>query len=297
MRKVLILGIIILAVAATCYFLSGTTWIKIYEIENVEDEKSPEAESIEQGMNIFQDDFSQSENVEEEGDPDHSESDVWWVNSGAFLIKEGGTGKTLFRELREGSQWQKKYQNHNSNETDKGTRPQNIFRLISKSKWENFIQEAYFNIDDYHLSKDEHRYESNGILLFNRYLDSDNLYYAGIRVDGNAVVKKKVNGEYYTMAIKKIYEGDYDRESNPNLLPINQWIGIRTEVETLSEGAIGIKLFLDKEHNGEWEFLLEVVDDGKEFGGKAITQAGYAGIRTDFMDVEFDDYKIEEIKE
>jgi hypothetical protein len=42
--------------------------------------------------------------------------------------------------------------------------------------------------------------------------------------------------------------------------------------------------------------VAEAKDDGKTFGGAAILNEGYAGIRTDFMDVEFDDYKIEVIK-
>lgn len=33
----------------------------------------------------------------------------------------------------------------------------------------------------------------------------------------------------------------------------------------------------------------EAKDDGKSYGGDAILNEGYAGIRTDFMDVEFDD--------
>jgi len=31
---------------------------------------------------------------------------------------------------------------------------------------------------------------------------------------------------------------------------------------------------------------------GKSFGGAAFMQEGYVGIRTDFMDVKFDNYKL-----
>ena len=37
-------------------------------------------------------------------------------------------------------------------------------------------------------------------------------------------------------------------------------------------------------------------DDGSEYGGAAFYGSGRSGIRTDFMDVEFDDYLAEELK-
>jgi len=55
---------------------------------------------------------------------------------------------------------------------------------------------------------------------------------------------------------------------------------------------VNIKLFIDRNKNGKWELILETKDDGKSFGGGAILNEGYAGLRTDFMDAEFDDYKI-----
>jgi hypothetical protein len=55
-----------------------------------------------------------------------------------------------------------------------------------------------------------HRMASNGVLLFNHYLDGDNLYYVGIRVDGSAIVKKKKDGVYYTMESKRVFPGKYD---------------------------------------------------------------------------------------
>jgi hypothetical protein len=38
-----------------------------------------------------------------------------------------------------------------------------------------------------------------------------------------------------------------------------------------------------------WQILVEAVDTGSS-GGSPIRQAGFAGIRTDFMDVEFDTF-------
>ena len=35
---------------------------------------------------------------------------------------------------------------------------------------------------------------------------------------------------------------------------------------------------------------VDVVDNGVQYGGSAFTQPGYGGVRTDFMDVAFDNY-------
>lgn len=243
---------------------------------------------------MFADDFSGKLALEERGDPDDSQSINWWVNSGAFLYIESGVGKTLFGELEKGTKWQKKYKNYNASETDNGHHPQNIFRLITKSEWKDFTQTAYYKINKYILSNDKHRSASNGILLFHRYQDGDNLYYAGLRVDGAVVIKKKYGGEYSQLGYKKIFKGEYDKYKKPNLLPINTWLGIKTETKSLSENSISLKVFIKKSDDGDWEKVLEVVDEniGRN---KIINKKGFAGIRTDFMDVEFDDYEIKEL--
>jgi hypothetical protein len=116
-----------------------------------------------------------------------------------------------------------------------------------------------------------------------------------LRVDGAVVVKKKYKGKYYMMAYKKILAGEYNRKSSPNLIPENEWIGVKSELRTIEDDKVQIKVFIDIERDGEWKEVLNVIDDGKKFGGRAILEEGYAGIRTDFMDVEFDDYRIEEL--
>ena len=244
----------------------------------------------------FSDPFDDKYVLEESGSMKSSDNKNWWVNSGAFLYVSKGTGKTIFGELEKKEKWRKDYKDYNADETDDGYHPQNIFRLITKSKWKNFTQECYYKIDRYILSDAKERSVSNGLLLFNRYQDGDNLYYAGARVDGLAIIKKKIKGEYFTLAEKQIYDGQYDRDHNPNFLPLHAWIGVRSEVLDNPDGTVTIKLFIDKDHSGNWELALKAVDDGKSFGGSVINDAGYAGIRTDFMDVEFDNYRIEELK-
>ena len=242
----------------------------------------------------FSDDFSVNATVEEAGDISESADSDWWLGSGAFFYRAEGTGRTVRGSLEAGSKWQTLYRKNDPGETDDGEHPQNIFRLVLRKEWRNLIQQSYFKIIEYRQSSDEHRSASNGLLLFNRYRDEDNLYYTGIRVDGTAVIKKKVDGAYYTMASKRIYAGEYDRESNPNLLPTDTWIGIRSEVSDNDDGTVAIRLFIDRDRSGKWEFALEAEDDGKSFGGEAIRGEGYAGIRTDFMDAQFDDYTIAE---
>ena len=243
---------------------------------------------------FFSDNFNKNEIIEESGSMSGSSNSSWWLNSGAFFIKENGIGKTFFGEIDKNSKWQKSYLQYNAVDTDNGFHPQNIFRLITKSKWQNFQQTIYAKIKKYNLSESKNRSESNGLLLFNRYVDSDNLYYAGIRVDGTAVIKKKINGNYYTLAQKSFYKADvpYNRDTNPNIIPDQKWIGLKSEIETNSDNTVSIKLFIDKDKTGNWVLAAEAKDDGKSYGGATILSEGYAGIRTDFMDVEFDEYQI-----
>jgi hypothetical protein len=224
-----------------------------------------------------------------------STSPYWWVNSGAKLIIDGGTGKTIQGDLAQNDKWRKLYAKANPTDTDNGYHPQNIFRLVTKGTWHNLTQVAYFKINQDQLSASPNRNESNGLLLFNRYDDSQNLYYTGIRVDGTAVIKKKKGSTYYTLAQQKIFPGIYDPTTSPNLLPHNTWIGIKSEVSTTPDHKVLIKVYTDVGRSGVWKLVATATDDGKSSGGIIDSKAS-AGIRTDFMDVEFEDYKIEEIK-
>lgn len=77
----------------------------------------------------------------------------------------------------------------------------------------------------------------------------------------------------------------------PNLFPGGSWAGMRVETVSTAGGVV-ISLYRDPERDGTWEKVLEARDDGSR-GESAITSEGYAGIRSDFMDVEFDDLRIE----
>ena len=240
--------------------------------------------------------FNVNGTLDEAGAMDQSWSPYWWLNSGGQMHLSLGIGQTVQGNLGTLSKWRLAYFLSNPTDTDNGYHPQNIFRLVTRSLWQNFKEEAYFRINADNVSDSPNRNQSNGILLFNRYLDSNNLYYAGIRVDGLAVIKKKMNGTYYTLNSKKIYtDASYERKTSPNLLPHGTWVGLRSEVLNNPDNTVTIRLFTDVGKTGVWKLVLETKDDNKSFGGNAISSSGYAGIRLDFMDVDFSNYKITNI--
>jgi hypothetical protein len=234
--------------------------------------------------------------LEEASSAKKSSDSHWWVNSGGMMKVEKDYFSTNLGKLKKDNFWRKLYKKNNSRDTDDGYYLQNIFRLVTRSEWQNMTQEVYFNISEINLSDSDFRNESNGVLLFNRYGDGDNLYYTGLRVDGHAVIKKKIDGKYHTMVEKSVFKkGEkYDRDDNPNLLPQNSWIGLKSELRNSGKKTVEIKLYIDAEGKGDWQLVLEAKDNGEKYGGSPFLEKGRAGIRTDFMDVKFRDYRIEE---
>ncbi len=228
--------------------------------------------------------------LKETGSMNASASPFWWLNSGGMMFISNGEGKTIQGELPVSSPWRLAYAASNPSDTDNGFHPQNIFRLLTRSMWNNASQQAYFMITYSQQSMSPNRNASNGLLFFSRYKDSGDLYYAGIRVDGTAVIKKKVDGVYYTMAQSPLFPGTYDQTNEPNLLPKNTWLGLRMETETRADGTVALKLYVDKSATGAWILAAVADDDGKSFGGPVIAGPAYIGIRTDFMDVVFRDF-------
>jgi hypothetical protein len=220
---------------------------------------------------------------------DDSSSPYWWVSSGAYMELKNGTARTVQGELPIGSKWQQQYALANSADTDGGIHPQNIFRLVLRTNWKDVSSELYYKINKYNLSAGPNRNASNGLFQMTRYVDQYNLYYTGIRVDGYAVIKKKILGKYYTMAYLKVLPGTFNPLLNPNLLPTNTWIGMRSVVKNLDAKRVQIQIFTDFAKTGTWKLVASSIDDGVSFGGPALG-AGHIGIRTDFMDAEFDDF-------
>ncbi len=237
------------------------------------------------------DTFDSAGRLVEAGGMSDSESPLWWLNSGAYFDRRSGVGATVQGTLPSSDYWRRLYASTSATDTDDGYRPQNLFRLLTRSRWQSSRQQVYFRVRRDNLSASPNRNASNGLLLMGRYLDHDNLYYAGVRVDGAAVIKKKYRGRYYTMAYARMFTGPlYDRASNPSLLPKDIWLGLRAEFRNNPNGTVRIGLFIDPGPGG-WVPVFDVLDDGREFGGPAITASGYGGIRTDFMDVELENYR------
>lgn len=230
--------------------------------------------------------------IEETGSMDESPDPFWWLDSGAMVYWVEDHFFTIQGDLSSDSRWWREYAGSNPFDTDGGYHPQNLFRLITKKKWQNHRQETYFNVKHYWVSDTPSRNESNGVLLISRYLDDDNLYYAGLRVDGDIVIKKKRYGEYSVLAEKKILDGEYDRSYNPSILPLNKWLGLRLETVNQENGDVLMTLYLDLSGEGDWQKMLEAVDKREN---EPLSEGAHSGVRTDFMDVEMKSYQISEV--
>jgi len=230
--------------------------------------------------------------LQEAGNMEESTSRYFWLDSGGKLPIKNGIGSTVIGELSALDKWRLAYLKSSAVDTDNGYHPQNLFRLIARVRGDNVRAESLFRIVKDNFSASPNRNASNGLLLMMRYQDYKTLYYAGVRVDGTAVIKKKYQGTYYTMAQKKIFSGTYAQGSAANLLPHNEWLSLRAETSTNADGSVVVRLFMKRSNESTWTKLLESRDASQYGGTPPITAAGYLGIRTDFMDVEFDSFRI-----
>src|SRR5690606_27889088 len=125
-------------------------------------------------------------------------------NSGGRFLLAGDGGSTLQGTLPEDDRWRIAYARSSARDTEDGFRPQNLFRLVTRHGDDDYRSQATFTIRRTNRTATPSRNASNGIFLFLRYRDGDHLYVAGIRVDGQAAIKKK-NGGYRTMALRPLY--------------------------------------------------------------------------------------------
>ncbi len=216
-----------------------------------------------------------------------SSSPYWWVDSGGKLIVENGVGTTLSGELSTRDAWRTRYARSSAVDTDDGAYPQNLFRMLTRSEWDDVRIESSFRVTAFNRTDSPNRNDSNGVLLMSRYRDGNNLYYAGLRVDGHAVIKKKFDGVYHTLAEKPVME-----KVNNDVLPQDEWLTVRMETRTDGTDVI---ITMARKIDDTWEELLTVRDNGQFEDTPPIRGSYPVGIRTDFMDVEFDDFRAEEI--
>lgn len=239
----------------------------------------------------FNYDFHVDGTLIEAGDMNSTWSPYWWLSSGGYFRLKNGVGLTQQGSLPYLDSWRLLYASSNPTDTDNGYHPQNIFRLVSRSEWNNVRVESQFKINRDNFSTSPNRNASNGLLHMLRYRDSgDTLYYVGIRVDGYAVIKKKYKGAYTTLATKKIYSGTYAVANAVNLLPHGDWISMKSEAVTNSDGSVTVRQYVKNPGESAYTKVLEAKDSSSP-----ITSSGYIGIRTDFMDVEFDNFRAEKM--
>ena len=243
---------------------------------------------------VFIESFNKSGTLSEAGTIAESASAYWWLDSAAKLTFANGVGATIQGDLPADDPWHVAYKKNNPLDTENGAHPQNLFRLISRSSWNNVRITGEFAIRNNNQSMSPNRDPSNGILLMSRYsTDGQTLYYAGIRVDGDAVIKKKYHGTYYMMAEKELFSGLYDRDTNPSILPHGVWLSLQSETITNKDGSVTVSLFMREK--GTWKKILEAHDTGQYDNTPPLTDIAHIGIRTDFMDVQFRNFRIEEI--
>lgn len=242
----------------------------------------------------FVEDFSREYVVRDASEPEKSTHPDWWLSSGGYFTSREGRGETVLNALPARDERRLAYAKTNAQDAADGYRPQNIFRLVQRGIWKEYTQEVFFTLGQYEVSQSPERNASNGVFLFNRYVTADTLYYTGIRVDGHAVIKKKLDGVYYTMAYRPLgLDKTYNRDLNPNLLPLNTKLGLKSVVTSEPDGSVRIQLYVDM-GSGTWRLIAQAIDDGVRFGGPALLEGGHAGIRTDFFDVLFSHYAISE---
>jgi hypothetical protein len=237
--------------------------------------------------------LSSSTTLEEAEGFDASANPAYWLNSGAYAYFSGVSDfATLHGDLPPGSKWQQSYMNSNSIDTDGGIHPQNLFRLFTKDMYGNGSYVAYAKIDSTIKSLSPNRNDSNGVFLMIHAKDSDNLYYAGLRVDGNAVIKKKIGGIYYTLAEVPVFAyAAYDTNTMPSVLPLKTWLGMKADVRTVGQGNVDIIFSIDLSGAGIWIPLLHITDMPSQTV-QTLPDAGHAGIRSDFMEMEIKDFKV-----
>ena len=234
---------------------------------------------------------------------DSSSSKYFWLNSGGKLPIENGIGGTIQGKLPTNDKWRQLYAKNNPLDTGNGYYPQNLFRWVTRSTWDNVSQELPFKITEMNFTDTPNRDCYSGVLLFARYQpDGQTTYYAGLRQDGGVVIKKKYNGTYYTLKqVNGVFSNGkpYDRNSNPNLIPEDKWMAIKFDVKNKSDGSVSLDLYLDQNYDikkaRDWKLVASAADQNNKYGGSPVLSTAHAGVRTDYMDVLFDNYRLTEI--
>jgi hypothetical protein len=239
----------------------------------------------------FEDTFDSPGVIDEVGSAAGSRSAAWWLTAGGRMTFEDGIARTIQGDLPSDDRWFRGYSRANPRDTDGGLHPQNIFRLVTQETGTNSRLRVSFRVRRTNLSASPERDRFSGVFLFSRYKDPGNdTYAAGLRFDGLAIIKKKRLGTWYTMTTRPIYDGVYDRVANPTLIPEDRWISLRMITEDWGTGVRVVLEVHEPTQSPGFVRKLEVLDVDGGFDGLPIRGPGRAGLRSDFMDLEFDEY-------
>lgn len=240
----------------------------------------------------FEETFDRDGVIEEASRAAVSRSPRWWVSAGGRVTFEDGTARTIQGSLPAWDPWARAYARSKPVDTEGGRRPQNVFRMVTRETGRNFRQRVSVRIHSTNLAASTERGPFSGIFLESRFLNDNNFYVAGLRFDGQAVVKKRREAEAFTIGVAPVYPGTYDRQSRPNLLPEDRWFSIRSTIADVPGGVQILLELHDPALGADWIPVLEVLDGPGGPDGEPIRGAGSAGIRTDFMDVELENYLV-----
>jgi hypothetical protein len=240
----------------------------------------------------FEETFDRDTVIEEAPRAAVSRNPRWWVSAGGRVTFAEGTAYTIQGSLPPWDPWARAYARTKPVDTEQGRRPQNVFRMVTRETGRTFRQRVSVRIRSTNLAASTERGPFSGIFLESRFLNDNNFYVAGLRFDGQAVIKKRREAEAFTVAIAPVYPGTYDRQSNPNLLPQNRWFSIRSTIHDVPGGVRILLEIHDPALGPDWIPVLDVLDGPGGADGRPVVGAGSAGIRTDFMDVQLDDYLV-----
>ncbi len=253
--------------------------------------------AIAQSTPSFSYSFGTNGTLEEASTPTQSSSAYFWLKSGGVMTISNGVGATNQGSLPATNKWRVAYAASSSVQTDNGYHPQNVFKLFTRSAWQNVRHTVSFNIQDDNLTNIANRHPYDGVFLIDRYdMANDSYYMMGFRTDGAGVLKKKVGDKFYTLQYSPLFfvgddSGDYDSASRFNMLLKNTWIMMRSEIRNNANGTVDLQFYYNYCGFG-WILAGFATDDGVLYG-PVLGGSGLAGVQSDFMDVQYDDYALE----
>lgn len=229
---------------------------------------------------LFDYTFNAPGTVFEASNPSASWSPYLWLASGAKLAIQGGAGASLQGDLPAGDPWRVRYADTLAVSSDGGAHPQNVFRLFAKYPVKDASLTTYVNRERDNLSNVENRRGYDGESLIARYQGANEYYLATVRDDGLVSIKRVRDGTYTTLATARVFPGVYDAQSNPDLIPLGKWIGMRFETYDTATSTV-LSLYTDVNDTGVWTLSARGIDASDA----RIDSGGLMGVTSDYADV------------